>query len=87
MKTLRLVSKLFGISLLILGFNSSCKKDKDNSGVPDCITCTYSYGGVNIPMEFCKDDPDLDWESEFDSWEEAVNYLRTEFEEYGFSCD
>jgi len=88
MKTLRLVSKLFGISLLILGFNSSCKKDSDDDGgVPDCITCTYSYAGYNIPMEFCKDDADLDWESEFDSWADAVNYIRTEFEDYGFNCD
>jgi hypothetical protein len=86
MKTLRLVSKLFGISLLILGFNSSCKKDKDD-GVPDCITCTYTYAGVSIPVEFCKDDEDLEWEDEFDSWEEAVNYIRAEFQSYGFSCD
>ncbi|MGD2035266.1 MAG: hypothetical protein PVF73_09440 [Bacteroidales bacterium] len=84
MKTLRLVAKLFGISLLVLGFGSSCKKDKDD--VPDCITCTYSYGGVDFSMEFCKDDADLEWEDEFDSWEDAVNYIRDEFADYGGSC-
>ncbi len=84
MKTLRLVAKLFGISLLILGFNASCKKDKDGS-VPDCVNCSYSYAGQSINFSVCKDD--VDWESEFDSWEDAYNYLRDEFDDEGFDCD
>jgi hypothetical protein len=74
MKTLRLVGKLFGIVLLILGFNSSCKKDKDDN----CITCTIdltAYGYGVLHYTYCEDDRDT-WEDEWDSWQELEEYAR-----------
>ena len=71
-KNLRLVVKLFGISLAVLGLNSSCKKDTN-----DCFNCTYVYAGQSIDIEFCEDD--LNWEYNFDSWEEASDYYKAKF--------
>jgi len=87
MKTLRLVGKLFGISLLILGFNSSCKKDKDDD---DCITCHIDlsdYGEGSYNISYCKDDPS-EWENYWDNWQEVVNYANYMDSTYDFvSCD
>ncbi len=72
MKTLRLVGKLFGISLLILGFNSSCKKDKDDN----CISCAIDlsdYGGGVLHYTYCENDPSK-WEDEWDSWQDLEDY-------------
>lgn len=74
MKTLRLVGKLFGISLLILGFNSSCKKDDDDNG--ECVTCTIdltALGGSSYTYTYCENDP-TEWEDEYDSWQEVKDY-------------
>ena len=73
MKTLRLVGKLFGISLLILGFNSSCKKDDDKG---ECVTCTVDlsqYGLDSYSYTYCENDP-AGWEDEYDSWQEVKDY-------------
>lgn len=72
MKTVRLVGKLFGISLLILGFNSSCKKDKDDG---DCITCTYTYGAHSYSYTYCENKPE-EWSDWADSWQEVVEYAQ-----------
>lgn len=73
MKTLRLVGKLFGISLLILGFNSSCKKDKDEK----CITCTYTYeDGSHDTEEICESDMQ-EWIGDEDmTWDEFESLVR-----------
>ena len=73
MKTLRLVAKLLGISLLILGFNSSCKKDDDDGG--ECITCTYTYGNVTESFTYCKDKPE-EWAGYGLSWDEFVALIQ-----------
>jgi len=78
MKTLRLIGKLFGISLIILGFNSSCKKDKDDDG--EVITCTVDLRQYGLGIEtytFSEDDPET-WEffdEDFDNWND-VNSLK-----------
>ena len=85
MKTLRLVSKLFGISLLILGFNSSCKKDKDDDD-GGCITCTIDltqYGLGSYSYTYCENDPSK-WEDDFDSWEDVQAYTAYMDANYSF---
>ena len=73
MKTLRLVGKLFGIAVLIFGFNSSCKKDKDEG---NCVTCSVDLSQYGIPsytIKYCEDDPS-DWGQYFESWDDVVAY-------------
>ena len=86
MKTLRLVGKLFGITLLIFGFNSSCKKDKDGD---ECITCHIDlsdYGEGSYSITYCKDDPE-EWNEYFDSWNDVVDYAHYMDAAYDFvSC-
>lgn len=84
MKTLRLVGKLLGISLLILGFNSSCKKDKDDDD--GCITCVAdlsAYGLGSVSYTYCEDQP-ATWEDDFDSWQEVVDYTSYMDSQYSF---
>ncbi len=58
MKSIRLVLRLFGIFMIIIGFNS-CKKDKDDDKkkcVGEEFTCTYSYSdGTFYTYRFCQD--------------------------------
>jgi hypothetical protein len=72
MKTLRLVGKLFAIGLVVLGINSSCKKDKDDN----CITCTYTYeDGTTDTETICEGEQD-EWFGEDISWDDFLTYVR-----------
>ncbi len=84
MKTLRLIAKLVGISLLILGFGSSCKKDKNES-----ITCTVdlSQYGLGIQTYTISEDDPSTWEvfdEDFDNWNDVKDYINYMDAQYDF---
>lgn len=82
MKTLRLIGKLLGISLIVLGFSSSCKKDKN------CITCNFTYEDEQPSSETVCEGEQQEYTGEDITWEEFVNYAKLfdETSEY-ISCD
>lgn len=64
--------------MIILGFNSSCKKDKDDDG--EVITCTVDLRQYGLGIEtytFSEDDPET-WEffdEDFDNWDDVKDYI------------
>ncbi|MBN2524126.1 MAG: hypothetical protein JXB24_12710 [Bacteroidales bacterium] len=88
MKTLRLIAKLVGISLIILGFNSSCKKDKDDDGeVITCVVDLSGYGMGTYTYTYREDDPST-WEDDFETWNDLKEYLNYMDAQYAFvDCD